>query len=81
MVFSAMQRAWWSGKRTFISAGASVPGVSWNSMRMPSTVRCSPVAVMLSVGAMSEGMPIEVVWPRPAPTWPKGPRASAAPYM
>ena len=35
---------------------------------MPSIVRVSPVAVMLSVGAMSEGVPVEVVWPRPAPT-------------
>ncbi|SLH57272.1 Uncharacterised protein [Mycobacteroides abscessus subsp. abscessus] len=36
VAFSAMHRARWSGNRKFISAGASVPGVSWKSMRTPS---------------------------------------------
>ena len=81
VVFSAMHSAAWSGNRMFISAGASVPGVSWNSIRMPSTTRSSPVAMIVSVGAMRVTVPVEVVWPRPAPTWPSGPRSSAAPYM
>ena len=33
-----MHSALWPGKKKFISAGASVPGVSWNTIRMPSTV-------------------------------------------
>ena len=44
--FSAMQSAWYCGKRKFISAGASVLGVSWNSISRPSTVIFWPVSVM-----------------------------------
>ena len=40
---------------------------------MPSTTRSSPVATMESVGAMSVTVPVEVVWPRPEPTWPSRP--------
>ena len=32
-------------------------------------------------GDVSETVPTDVVWPSPAPTWPRGPRSSAAPYM
>ena len=81
VAFSAIQRAPWSGNSVFISAGASVPGVFWNSMRMPSMTRVSPVVVIVSVGAISETVPVEVVWPRPVPIWPAGPRSSAAPNM
>ncbi len=81
MAFSAIHRAPWSGNRVFISAGASVPGVTWNSMRMPSTTRVSPVATIVSVGAMSETVPVEFVWPSPVPICPAGPRSSAAPNM
>ena len=37
-----------SGKYVFISAGASVPGVIWNTMRTPSMVTSSPVFVISS---------------------------------
>ena len=70
-----------SGKRKFISAGASVFGVSWNTMRMPSTVTSWPVWVMSIVGAINVTVPVDVVWPRPAPTCPVGPFGSSAPYM
>ena len=36
---------------------------------------------MVTVGSISVMVPLEVVWPRPAPTPPLGPRDSAAPYM
>ena len=39
------------------------------------------VLVIESVGAMSVNVPVEVVCPRPAPTWPAGPRWMPAPYM
>ena len=38
VAFSAMHSARRSGKRKFISAGASVPGVSWKTISIPSTV-------------------------------------------
>jgi hypothetical protein len=50
-------------------------------MRMPSTVSSWPVRVMSTVGGMSVTVPVEVVWPRPAPTCPVGPLGSSAPYM
>ena len=81
MAFSAMHSARRSGKRKFISAGASVFGVSWNTMWMPSTVSSCPVWVMSTVGGISVTVPVEVVCPRPAPTWPAGPFGSSAPYM
>ena len=34
-----------------ISAGASAPGVLWNTSRTPSITRSVPVSVMISVGA------------------------------
>ena len=81
VAFSAMHKATRSGNRTFISAGASVPGVSWNSILIPSTTRVSPVAVMESVGMIRVTVPVEVVWPRPAPICPPALRSRAAPYM
>jgi hypothetical protein len=81
VAFSAMHRARRSGKWKFISAGASVPGVSWNTMRTPSSVSSCPVRVMSTVGGISETVPVDVVVPRPAPTCPVGPLGSSAPYM
>ena len=70
-----------SGNRKCISAGASVFGASWNTMWMPSTVSSWPVRVMSTVGGISVTVPVEVVWPSPAPTCPAGPLGSSAPYM
>ena len=62
-----MQSARRSGKKKFISAGASVPGVTWNMTRTPSIVAYCPVWVTSTVGANSEIVPLEVAMPRPAP--------------
>ena len=79
--FSAMHSARWSGNRKFISAGASVPGVIWNSIRTPSTTSSEPVAPTSSVGAIRPKVPSGVVWPSPLPTSPCGPLGRRAPYM
>lgn len=81
VAFSAMQSAERSGKWMFSSAGASVPGVIWKTIRMPSTDSVCPVRVMSSVGGISPTEPVEVVCPSPAPIWPRSPVGSAAPYM
>ena len=60
VAFSAMHSARWSGKRKFISAGASVPGVSWKTIRTPSTVSSWPVWVMSTVGGIRVTVPVEV---------------------
>lgn len=69
------------GKRKFISDGASVPGVSWKTIRTPSTVSCCPVSVMSTVGGMRPIVPVEVPWPRPTPIWPSGAFGRPTPYM
>jgi hypothetical protein len=76
-----MHSAWRSGNRKCISAGASVPDASWKIMRTPSTVSSCPVRVMSTFGTIRLTVPVEVVWPSPAPMPPRGPRGSAAPYM
>ena len=70
MAFSATHSAAWSENRKFISAGASVPGVSWNSIVTPSRTSTWPVWVMSRVGAMRPICPSDVAWPSPQPIWP-----------
>ena len=53
--FSAMQSAPRSGNMKFISAGASVPGVFWNTTRTPSSTSSVPVSAISSVGATRSG--------------------------
>ena len=65
---SAMQSARASGKWKFISAGASVPGVSWKTIRTPSIDLFLPGRGDVEVGGRSVIVPSEVVWPRPAPS-------------
>ncbi|MDT4851332.1 hypothetical protein FQZ97_855100 [compost metagenome] len=65
----------------FISDGASVPGVIWNSSVTPSTVSSWPVRSIRSVGSIRPMLPWEMVWPRPALTLPSALRGSIAPYM
>jgi hypothetical protein len=65
----------------FISAGASVPGVSWKVISTPSTTSVCPVSPTSTVGGISVIVPSEVVCPRPEPICPPGPRSSSAPYM
>ncbi len=66
--FSAMHSQRWSGKKKFISAGASVSGVIWNTMRTPSTTSSSPVWVMSTVGTMRPGTPSGTHLPSPEST-------------
>ena len=63
--FSAMQSAACSTNRKFISAGASVSGVSWNSTVRPSISSTVPVSVIDSVGATRPGVPVGTVTPMP----------------
>ncbi len=58
-----------------------MPGVTWNTIRTPSTVSSWPVVVISTVGAMRVTVPVDVVWPSPEPIWSAGPLGSAAPYM
>ena len=77
--FSAMHNQRWSGKKKFISAGASVSGVSWNTILMPSTTSSWPVWVMSSVGAIRPARASGVALPRPQSMWPRGPGGSNGP--
>ncbi len=81
VAFSARHSARRCGKEKFISAGASVPGVSWKTIRTPSTVSSCPVRVTSRVGGISETVPVEVVIPSPALTCPSGDLGSRSPYM
>ena len=56
-MFSAAQNVLKSGNQVFISAGASVPGVFWKTIRTPSTVSSSMSSTIVIVGAMSPEVP------------------------
>ena len=58
-----------------------MPGAIWNSICTPSMVWVSPVVVMSMVGTMMAISPVDVFWPNPQPTCPRGPRSSSVPYM
>lgn len=58
-----------------------MPGVSWKTIRTPSTVSTCPVRLMSTVGAIRPTLPVDVVCPSPQPICPAGPFGSAAPYM
>ena len=81
VAFSARHRARSSGRGKFISAGASVPGVSWKTMRTPSSVSSWPVRMMSWVGGTRLTVPFEVVMPRPALICPSADFGSRSPYM
>ncbi|MNJ03158.1 hypothetical protein D3C73_1633740 [compost metagenome] len=63
VMFSAAQNALNCGNQVFISAGASVPGVLWNSISIPSMVRVSKSLVMKRLGSISPMLPIEAFLP------------------
>jgi hypothetical protein len=69
------------GKWKCISEGASVSGVSWKTIFTPSTVNSVGVLSMITLGSIRVIVPIEFVLPRPASTWPRGPRGSSMPYI
>ncbi len=77
--FSAMHSQPRSGKKKFISAGASALGVIWNTIRTPSTTSSSPVRVMLSVGAIRPGALNGIALPSPQSTCCRGPAGSSGP--
>jgi hypothetical protein len=77
--FSAVHSQPWSGKKKFISAGASASGVIWNRMRTPSTTSSSPVSVISSVGAMRPGGQNGIALPNPQSTCWRGPGGSRGP--
>ena len=79
--FSAIHIALNCGKYVFISAGASVPGVIWNTIFTPSTVISVPVFFTSSLGTISVTVPVDVVCPSPPFTPPRSSRGSKAPYM
>ena len=63
VTFSAAQNALNCGNQVFISAGASVPGVFWNTIRTPSTVSSSVAPATVRVGAISPDEPFEARLP------------------
>ena len=77
--FSAMHSQPRSGKKKFISAGASVSGVSWNTIRTPSTTSSSPVWVMLLGRRDQAGRRNGIALPSPQSTCWRGPAGSSAP--
>ncbi|MNH35582.1 hypothetical protein D3C79_962820 [compost metagenome] len=78
--FSAMPRALNCGRYRFISAGASVPGVNWNSSSMPATVRVSYGLLIRSLGSIRVMLPpVANALPIPVSTWPWAPRGRYRP--
>ncbi len=77
--FSAVHNQPWSGKKKFISAGASASGVIWNTTRTPSTTSSVPVAQISSVGAIRPAGHSGIALPRPQSTCCLGPAGSSGP--
>ena len=67
------------GKWKFISAGASVSGVSWKTISMPSMVCRSTACVMSMFGAIRLVVPRPIALPRPLSTCERGPGAEVGP--
>ena len=80
VTFSAIHSSFLSGNQVFISAGASVFGVFWNTIFTPSTVSSSRSSSITRVGAIRVTLPMETFWARPWPAWPKGLAGSRIPY-
>jgi hypothetical protein len=80
VMFSAAQNALNCGKYVFISAGASVPGVFWNTIVTPSIVNSSISLTISRVGAIRPTDPAATFLPMAWSTCPKGLRGSSTPY-
>ena len=80
VMFSAAQKALNCGNQVFISAGASVPGVFWNTIRTPSMVSSSTLPSMMRVGAIRVTAPTGVVLPMAWSTCPCGECGRKEPY-
>ena len=76
---SAMSSTRNCGKYISISAGASEPGTSWNTISMPSIVRRSRFLSIVDVGAISVIEPSASALPSPVSTWPRGPGGTSDP--
>ncbi|MNF02959.1 hypothetical protein D3C76_1280060 [compost metagenome] len=70
VMFSAAQKALNCGNQVFISAGASVPGVLWNSISTPSMVTVSKACLMVRLGAIKPRLPLAAFLPMAMSTWP-----------
>ena len=79
-MFSAAHNAFHSGNHVFISAGASVPGVFWNTIRTPSIVSSSMSSTMSTVGGIRPAAPAATPLPIAWSTCPNGLRSSRVPY-
>ena len=79
VAISAARKVLAGAMKTLNSAGASLPETIWNSSVTPSTSRVSPVAAMVSVGAMSDSVPPDTAMPMPLPICPCGPGAMPVP--
>jgi hypothetical protein len=63
VMFTAAQKAMNCGKYVLISAGASVPGVFWNSIFTPSRVISSKSFATQGLGSISPRLPAAVFLP------------------
>ncbi|MNN25235.1 hypothetical protein D3C81_1386980 [compost metagenome] len=79
VVFSAIHMALNCGNQVFISAGASVPGVSWNTIFTPSITISCPSLAIVSVGGSRVTVPGAPRMPRPPASRPCGWIGSEAP--
>ena len=81
VAFSARFSTRCFGRKRCISAGASVAGVSWNTIGTPSIVCVSIGCVIDIVGAMTDrpGAPTPSILPNPASTEPRSPRGNDVP--
>ena len=76
VMFSAAQNALNCGNQVFISTGASVSGVFWNTIFTPSMVISSKSLVIKAFGAIRPTLPLATFLPIDWSTWPKGSRGS-----
>jgi hypothetical protein len=80
VTFSAIHSALYSGIQVFISRGASVLGVYWNTIGTPSTSNSSISSETKRVGAIRPVAPAGMRWPNPYVTKPCWPEGSSRPY-
>ena len=70
VTFSAAQNALNCGNQVFISTGASVSGVFWNTIVTPSSVISSKSSLMIRFGAIRPTVPLAMFLPIAWSTWP-----------
>ena len=80
VTFSAAQNALNCGNQVFISTGASVSGVFWNTIFTPSSVISSKSLEISRFGAIRPTEPAATFLPMDWSTWPNGLRCSSVAY-